>query len=199
MEDPNSSDSEPETFLPDSLFQYQERQREDNHPVNMAPLTRNSKRSGKGTKKGAPSKRKPSVDSDSESEHSDLEPDQENQEGGEVVQELRKKLAIAQARVKRSKQKGSRRRRSRKGKSSSSAIDNLVYDTVKSELFKEVKFISNDDELMYTTKLVMNMLDLKDHQNWRMHKPIGLRSIVIRFAKPSTFGGTMFRASYRSM
>ena len=40
-----------------------------------------------------------------------------------------------------------------------------MYDTVKSELFKEVKFISNDDELMYATRLVMNMLDLKDHQN----------------------------------
>ena len=163
VEDSNS-DSEPETFLPDSLFQYQEKQREDNHPANMA-VTRRSKNGVGGSKKGAPKKRKPSMESDEESVNSDPEPNQENQEGVEVVEELWKQLAIAQARVKRSKKRGSRGWRTRKGRSSTSAIDNLVYDTVKSELFKEVKFISNDDELMYATRLVMNMLDLKDHKN----------------------------------
>ena len=34
------------------------------------------------------------------------------------------------------------------------ALDNLVYDTAKSELFKEVMFISNKDRLMYATTVV---------------------------------------------
>ena len=89
---------------------------------------------------------------DEESVNSDPEPNQENQEGGEVVEELRKQLAIAQARVKRSEKKGSRGGRARKGRSSASAMENLVFETAKSELFKEVKFISNDDELMYATR-----------------------------------------------
>ena len=67
MEDSNS-DSEPETFLPDSLFQYQERQREDNHPANMV-VTRRLKKGVGGSKKGAPTKRKPLMESDEESVH----------------------------------------------------------------------------------------------------------------------------------
>ena len=144
------------------------------------------------------------MESDPESERSDQEPDKENQEDSDVVQELRKKLAVAQALAKRSKRKGSRGRHARKGRSSASAIKNLVRETTKSELFKEVKFISNDDELMYTTRMVMNMLDLKDHENLSGQKLEDAQANWIAdhcdtFAKPSTFGGTMFRASYRSM
>ena len=104
------------------------------------------------------------MESDEESVHSDPEPNQADKEDSDAIEELRKKLAIANARVKRSERKGSRGGRARKGRSSTSAMENLVYDTAKYELFKEVKFISNDDELMYATRLVMGMLDLKDHK-----------------------------------
>ena len=39
----DTSDSKRESFLPESLFNHQEQQREHNHPTNMAPLTRNSR------------------------------------------------------------------------------------------------------------------------------------------------------------
>ena len=166
----DSSDSERESFLPESLFNHQERQREHNHPTNMAPLTRNSKGGKKGTpqpkKKAAPSKRKAKEQSDSEEEPSDPEVEvPETDEKDTKIQELEKKLALAQERVKRTEAKGSRGGRGRKGKSVSSALENLVYDLAKTDLFKTVKFISSEEELEFATRLVMNMIAPQEHED----------------------------------
>ncbi len=161
------SDSEPEheSFLPDSLFDHQERQREGNHPSNMAPKTRSGGKSrGEPRKRDVPSTRKADEDSDEDAVPSDQEEKQPDQESKETILELQKRLALAEERVKRSERKGSRGGRSRKGRSDSSALENLVYDTAKSELFKFVKFISSEEELIYATTLVMGMLTLKEHE-----------------------------------
>ena len=76
----------------------------------------------------------------------------ETNEKDTKIQELEKKLALAQERVKRTESKGSRGGRGRKGKSVSSALENLVYDLAKTDLFKEVKFISSEEELEYATR-----------------------------------------------
>ena len=73
-------------------------------------------------------------------------------------------LALAQERVKRSESRGSRGRAGRRGKSVSSAVDNLVYDIAKTDLFKEVKFISSEEELEYATRIVMNIINPQEHE-----------------------------------
>ncbi len=171
----DSSDSEPDSFLPDSLFRHQERQREDNHPSNMAPMTRQNgkgKKTANPKKKTPPPKRKAEDASESEEEHPDStaehtdpeKDDTEKKEKDDKILELQQKLALAQERVKRSESKGSRGSRGRKGKSVSSAVDNLVYDIAKTDLFKQVKFINNEDELEYATRIVMNIIEPAEHE-----------------------------------
>ena len=162
----SGSDSETDTALPEFLFHHQERQREDNHPSNMAPSTRASKknRAEQPKKREVPPKRKADEQSDEDDVPSDQEEEKKNPESEERILELQKKLALAEERVKRSERNVSRGGRTKKGRSDTSALENLVYDTAKSELFKFVKFISNEEELIHATTLVMGMLTLKDHE-----------------------------------
>ena len=162
--DPEDIDSETETFLPNCLFDHQQSQREHNHPSNMAPVTRKGKKGS--PKKAAPAKRKAKEQSDSEEEPSDTEAEQTKKDDTEsTILELQKKLAIANERARRSDSRGSRGGRGRKGKTVVSALDNLVYDLAKTDLFKQVKFISSEKELEYATKLVMNMVNPQEHED----------------------------------
>ncbi len=166
------SDSEPESFLPDSLFEHQEKQREENHPSNMAPVTRQKggKKTAPPKKKAAPPKRKPEETSESEEEAPDPEEEVTETDEKSKILELQQKLALAQERVKRSESRGSRGGRGRKGRSVSSAVDNLVYDIAKTDLFKQVKFINNENELEYATRMVINIIKPAEHEGLKGEK-----------------------------
>ena len=99
-------------------------------PTWLAPLTHNNKGDKKGTpqpkKKAAPSKRKAKEQSDSEEKSSDPEVEVMETDDKAKIQELKKKLALAQERVKRTESRGSRGGRGQKGRSVSSALEKLV-------------------------------------------------------------------------
>ena len=168
--------------------------------MNKQELVRPKRHPSAQEKKAGPSKQKATQPSDLEAEQLDQEPQEtETDEKDTKILELKKTIALMGEHVKHSESKTSHGGRGQKGKTVSLALDNLVFNLAKTDLFKEVKFISNEDELEYATRLVMNMIDPQEHQDLTGKKLAEAEAKwIAKNCKLSMTGGITSRENCRS-
>ena len=134
------------------------------HPTNTMAKTRSGgtvpKPSRSGTS-GSDSRRGGSKSDGSRTHESDAE-QSDSEDKDQKIREMRMTIFRMQQRQKASLGTNGYRRpkKVKEEKGTESALQNLVYQTAKTDLFKICKFLSTEEHLLKATRKVMSWLDL---------------------------------------